>query len=158
MIHIKYVRKEFDQCKILSEEELKRSNGYSEYANYIIVSKYEFLLKHTIPLYPKMVINYFTFFLPPSYENKYPVKISMTHFTFVKVSTCFISIWDLSYRTKNYMIVCLPYFAEGMIKLIIFSYVFTYLQKMPYLSHTLKISYVNYTLFLHIFSEWKLLW
>lgn len=39
MIHVKYIRKEFDQCKKLAEEELKRSNGYSEYANYILVMK-----------------------------------------------------------------------------------------------------------------------
>lgn len=37
MIHIKYIRREFDQCKILAEEELQRSNNYGEYANYILV-------------------------------------------------------------------------------------------------------------------------
>ncbi|XP_065222520.1 Bardet-Biedl syndrome 4 protein [Planococcus citri] len=36
MIHVKYIRKEFDLCKKLAEDELKRSNGYSEYANYIL--------------------------------------------------------------------------------------------------------------------------
>lgn len=37
MIHVKYTRKEFDQCKVLAEEELKRSNNYSEYSNFILV-------------------------------------------------------------------------------------------------------------------------
>ncbi|XKL63125.1 hypothetical protein PGB90_005489 [Kerria lacca] len=41
MLHAKYVRRQFGQCKKLAEEELTRSNGYSEYANFILGSIYQ---------------------------------------------------------------------------------------------------------------------
>lgn len=37
MLHAKYVRREYDQCKKLAEQELTRTNGYNEYANFILV-------------------------------------------------------------------------------------------------------------------------
>uniref|UniRef100_A0A1B6HTG3 Uncharacterized protein n=2 Tax=Homalodisca TaxID=139475 RepID=A0A1B6HTG3_9HEMI len=36
LIHQRYVRKEFDICKLLIEEELQKTNGYNEYANYVL--------------------------------------------------------------------------------------------------------------------------
>ncbi|XP_054276181.1 Bardet-Biedl syndrome 4 protein homolog isoform X2 [Macrosteles quadrilineatus] len=36
LIHLRYVRKEFDICKLLIEEELKKTRGYNEYANYVL--------------------------------------------------------------------------------------------------------------------------
>ncbi|KAK7590686.1 hypothetical protein V9T40_002299 [Parthenolecanium corni] len=38
MLHAKYVRREYDQCKKLAEQELTRTNGYNEYANFILGS------------------------------------------------------------------------------------------------------------------------
>lgn len=37
LIHMHYVRKEFDICKAIIHEELQRLNGNSEYPNYILV-------------------------------------------------------------------------------------------------------------------------
>lgn len=37
LIHQRYVRKEFDICKLLIDEELRKTNGYNEYANYVLV-------------------------------------------------------------------------------------------------------------------------
>jgi hypothetical protein len=37
LIHLHYSRKEFGICKILLQEELEKSNGMCEYANYIQV-------------------------------------------------------------------------------------------------------------------------
>lgn len=37
MLHAKYVRREYDECKKLAEQELNRTNGYNEYANFILV-------------------------------------------------------------------------------------------------------------------------
>ncbi|XP_073978132.1 BBSome complex member BBS4-like isoform X2 [Rhodnius prolixus] len=36
LIHIRYVRKEFDICKLIIEEDLVRTKGCNEYANYIL--------------------------------------------------------------------------------------------------------------------------
>lgn len=38
LIHLHYSRKEFGICKILLQEELEKSNGMCEYANYVQVS------------------------------------------------------------------------------------------------------------------------
>jgi len=40
LIHLHYSRKEFGICKILLQEELERSNGMCEYANYVQVGNY----------------------------------------------------------------------------------------------------------------------
>jgi Bardet-Biedl syndrome 4 protein len=39
LIHLHYVRREFNTCKSIIHEELQRLNGNSEYANYILVGK-----------------------------------------------------------------------------------------------------------------------
>ena len=40
MIHIHYVRKEFDTCKALLKEQLQETNEMCEYACYIQVNKF----------------------------------------------------------------------------------------------------------------------
>ncbi|XP_075215082.1 Bardet-Biedl syndrome 4 isoform X1 [Lycorma delicatula] len=36
LIHSRYVRKEYEICKLLIADELEKSNGYNEYANYVL--------------------------------------------------------------------------------------------------------------------------
>lgn len=36
LIHTHYIRKEFDMCRLIIDEELKKSKGYNEYANYVL--------------------------------------------------------------------------------------------------------------------------
>jgi hypothetical protein len=39
LIHLHYVRREFGTCKTIIHEELQKTNGNLEYANYVLVSR-----------------------------------------------------------------------------------------------------------------------